>query len=506
MLLPIGHEKNTVTRLPIVTAILILTNILAFAFTIRLVDDDSATRKLAEIRNHILVLEARYPDLAVNDEVRQMTDDYRKSRPEVWKWISDENRPPADTWEATLLADQNPNPQRLQEEMSELCREFTQLQNNDTSFLWLYAYHSYHPKYRSYISHQFLHGGILHLVGNMWMLYLCGVVLEDVWGPFIVLAFYLIAGICAATFHGLMTPNSIIPMLGASGSIAGLMGAMLARFPKLKIKMAFWFFFIRPHIFYAPVYVLAPAWFLLEILWGVVGDAGVAHWAHVGGFVFGLAVGFAFYFSKVENFINPVEPDTSWKADEQYLQAQFLLDKRETESAVVVIRKYLQKKPDVIQAWQLLFTAQNLKNDTAAQRDETLPALIRLTLTAKEDESAIEYVREFRKLGGKQLPPSTWLELGRCYERLERWDDAVREYEQVGQNFYASDPASLTALMSAARVLLTKLDRPVDAHRLYEAARNSPLPHLELEQLIQHGLKQSASAPGSAVRSANSNA
>ena len=80
----------------------------------------------------------------------------------------------------------------------------------------------------------------MHLIGNMWFLWLAGFVLEDVWGRWLYSAFYLIAGAAALQFHAWSNAGSITPTLGASGAVAALMGAFLVRFPKMKIEMA-WF-------------------------------------------------------------------------------------------------------------------------------------------------------------------------------------------------------------------------------------------------------------------------
>ncbi|ABF41017.1 Rhomboid-like protein [Candidatus Koribacter versatilis Ellin345] len=494
MLLPIGREKKIVKRLPIVTVILILTNILAFCLTIRDIDDDTGNRNLNTVRNHLLVMKARFPDVVLDTEAQQMVDDFRKTRPEAWQMVADPNREPMDTWEAVLVDEENPKIEKLQEQVNLLCIEFRDLQNRDNSVLWMYAFHSYHPKYRSYISHQFLHGGFFHLLGNMWMLWLCGVVLEEVWGPYVVLGFYLCAGVFAAAAHGAMNPNSLIPMLGASGSVAGLMGGMLVRYPKLKVKMLFWLFFYW-RTFFAPVYILAPLWFVAELFWGGLGERGIAHWAHVGGFAFGAVVALAFDFGRVEKITNPEEPvPVVWKPDTEFLHAAQLLEKRETNTALAILRNYVKKNSNVIDAWELLQQAQIQKNDANEQRQETLPVLIRLYLGVGNDERALLHLREFRRLGGTILPASTWLELARSYERVEQWEIAAREFENLGISYYATDRTSLTALLSAARIYLTKLDRPADANRLYQAAGNSPIPHLEMDAVIKHGISQSAAA------------
>src|SRR5260370_17040337 len=88
----------------------------------------------------------------------------------------------------------------------------------------------------SYLTANFLHAGWLHLIGNMWFLWLAGGILEDTWGRMIYPAFYLIAGVLALQVHALVNAGGLTPTIGASGAIAGLMGAFLLRFPPVKIE------------------------------------------------------------------------------------------------------------------------------------------------------------------------------------------------------------------------------------------------------------------------------
>src|SRR5258708_9209228 len=113
----------------------------------------------------------------------------------------------------------------------------------------------------------FLHIGWLHLIGNMWFLWLAGFILEERWGRVIYPIFYLLAGIAASLVHTISDPSSIVPALGASGAVAALMGGFLARFPKLKIHML-WYMLIFRVRFKAPAYWLLPLWLLMEVFYG----------------------------------------------------------------------------------------------------------------------------------------------------------------------------------------------------------------------------------------------
>jgi membrane associated rhomboid family serine protease len=137
----------------------------------------------------------------------------------------------------------------------------------------------------------FLHGGWLHLIGNMWTLYIFGDNVEDTLGHVEYLILYLASGAAACFAHLLSTPGSLMPMVGASGAIAGVMGAYFCLFPNARILT------LIPLLFFViievPAYIFLGFWFLLQFfsgtfsILGARADVGVAFWAHVGGFIFG---------------------------------------------------------------------------------------------------------------------------------------------------------------------------------------------------------------------------
>ena len=134
----------------------------------------------------------------------------------------------------------------------------------------------------------FLHGGFLHLLFNMLYLWIFGNNVEDFLGPFRFLIFYLIAGVGASLTHILFNSNSQIPMIGASGAIAGVLGAYLVLYPKARVMtFMFLFFFIR--IVPIPAAFVLGFWFLMQILSVGVGG-GVAWFAHIGGFLIGMGL------------------------------------------------------------------------------------------------------------------------------------------------------------------------------------------------------------------------
>lgn len=139
------------------------------------------------------------------------------------------------------------------------------------------------------LTHMFLHGGILHLAGNMLFLWIFGDNMEEQLGHAGFLAFYLVAGLAAAAAQTLAEPLSPIPMVGASGAIAGVMGGYLLLFPRAKVDIVA-IFIVFFKVFTLPAWVVLGVWLAIQIFGGYSspGDqGGVAYWAHAGGFLAG---------------------------------------------------------------------------------------------------------------------------------------------------------------------------------------------------------------------------
>lgn len=141
------------------------------------------------------------------------------------------------------------------------------------------------------LSFMFLHGGFWHLLGNMWSLYIFGDNVEDHLGPLRYTAFYLLCGLASGLSHLLIHRYSNIPTIGASGAIAGVMGAYFILYPRSRVLTLIPILFI-PYFIEIPAYFFLGIWFVLQFLNAAGGGAagGVAWWAHIGGFVFGMAV------------------------------------------------------------------------------------------------------------------------------------------------------------------------------------------------------------------------
>jgi len=142
------------------------------------------------------------------------------------------------------------------------------------------------------ITSMFLHGGWLHIIGNMWVLIIFGDNVEDRMGSIGYLLFYLICGIVSGLTQAFIAPTSQVPAIGASGAIAGVLAAYMVLFPRARV-VTFIPLFILPWFVNIPALVFIAIWFLLQFFSGVAAlsmatSGGVAYWAHVGGFISGL--------------------------------------------------------------------------------------------------------------------------------------------------------------------------------------------------------------------------
>lgn len=143
------------------------------------------------------------------------------------------------------------------------------------------------------LTHMFLHGSWMHLLGNMWFLWLFGNNVEDSMGRLRFIGFYLLCGLAAAAAQVITSPGSAIPMVGASGAISGVMGGYLLLYPTVRVyTLVVLGFFITSIAL--PAWVMLGYWFLIQFVSGWVSfggeGGGVAFWAHVGGFVAGIVL------------------------------------------------------------------------------------------------------------------------------------------------------------------------------------------------------------------------
>ncbi len=480
-------------RWPVITLGLIAVNIIVFLCTHWTMEDQQ--QQARDVKLHLILLAAMHPELTVPSEVQPMLDTIQKNNPKEWEYIKSDKRPVEDAWDARVrLMD---NPEKLQEEMDSLAAQYSQVEA--TSLTERYAFIPAQSRLITYLTANFLHGGWLHLIGNMWFLWLAGFVLEDTWGRPLFTIFYFVAGAAAMQVHAWANDGSLTPSLGASGAVAGLMGAFLVRFPKMKIQMR-WILGIRSlmrggYQFSAPAYALLPLWLLMEVFYGTFfGQAtGVAHWAHIGGFVFGALVAVGLRYSHLEHLANQaIEEKVTWTSDPEIAQASELIEKGQVEEALSLLQGFVATKPDSVDASTLLQQIHLRKGDIPAYQGITAK-LCALHLKARENDLAWQNFDEFQNTGGARMPVDTWFDLCRLAEGQQKFERALSEYQKLIAA-YPSERRALQAQMAAGRICLKQLNRPHDALTFYEAAAASPIPHLDWEQTIAASIREARKA------------
>ena len=494
MLIPIRHEGMHARRWPIITFTLIAVNVVCFLFTYTTLQNEAP--QLGQLKAHILLMAATHPELTLQPQAQQLVDDFKKREPAVWAQAQNQNRDVEDSFDAQMRMQDDES--KLQEQLDSLTEQYVQLRSN--SVVDKYAFVPAHPTALSYLTANFLHGGWLHLIGNMWFLWLAGFVLEDAWGRPLYSVFYLIAGAAALQLHAWTNAGSMVPTIGASGAVAALMGAFLVRFPKMKIEMMWLFGFFRSYRFKAPAYALLPLWLLMEVFYGAIfgSSSSVAHWAHVGGFVFGALAALAIQHSGLEQKANKgIEEELTLTSDAEIQQASDLIDQKQFESAISMLSAYAQAHPKSVDAHMLLVHAYRGTNDQSACIS-TLEKLCAIHAAAGEYELVWKTYEDFMSAGGKDLPANVWLDVCRAAEKMQFFDRAVSEYETLAQA-HATERQAISALLSAGRICMKQLNEPQRALQFFEAAEKSPVPHLDWEQSIGAGIKEAKAAMPKAV-------
>jgi membrane associated rhomboid family serine protease len=342
MLIPISHESNKVRRLPWVSffimACCLVIHIMISVEISKTADELESTAK--ELVNYYI----QHPYLKLGDETKKLLFGEKQNK-EIEQMLDVYRR--RESGKIHLFKDEE------QQKLDQLAQKL-----KDVLAYVPYRKYGYIPAQKNYIglvTYMFVHGGWLHLIGNLLLLYLTGPFIEDVWGRPIFTAFYIMAGIFSGFMFSLYYPHFTGPLIGASGAIAGLMGAFLIKYWKTKIKF-FFFIFIFHGTFKAPAWLMLPIWLALEIFSAnridsaSGGGSGVAHWAHIWGFIFGVVMAAVMNRLKIEEkYVHPkIEAqvhfvDEGYKAFEEATQK---ISEGKTEEAYVLLLDAARKNPN----------------------------------------------------------------------------------------------------------------------------------------------------------------
>jgi membrane associated rhomboid family serine protease len=322
------------------------------------------------------------------------------------------------------------------------------------------------PNATGFFTHMFMHAGWFHLIGNLFLLFLAGPALEDRWGRPLYLAFYLVAGIASGAFFIAME-NSSLPLVGASGAIAAVLGAFLVRYAKTPIRFFYLFFFVRiiSGTFEAPAWAVLPLWFGNELLAASVGvEDGVAYWAHVGGFLFGVAFALGMRQLGLEaRFDARIEDKVSVRGNAGVAEALELRGAGDREGAYAKLEAEMKKKPeaDVAIAWL----------DVAAELGRVpsvIPGYVRAIkalLPSQPDEAARCWLELGQHAPEVRLDPMTLLALHKTLAAQGVDAEAKRALR------HAADPKN-AALTPALALRVLEAARGQDAQAAVWAARH----------------------------------
>ena len=283
------------------------------------------------------------------------------------------------------------------------------------------------------VTHLFLHAGFLHLFFNLLFLYLTGPFVEEIWGPVGFAAFYLGGGVLAGGIYALQYPHLTVPLVGASGAVAAVMGAFLVFRGRLKIRFLV-FLGIAVATFSAPAWLMLPLWFVFELLAALrsdvvspdMGGEGVAYWAHVWGFTFGLvAATTSRRIFGVSSSEAPEEPDLE---DEDPALAPIREDLRRGihprawQQLEELLHRRPRHEPALELYWQLARRLERGREATEAGK-----TLARLALQRGETDRASAYLAGVDQDAEEHGTPDPEVEALRVRLAEARWREGNRD-------------------------------------------------------------------------------
>jgi membrane associated rhomboid family serine protease len=447
--IPIGLDQTTVRRLPWVSFALIAVNLavfLAVSSTVRDTEEEINTRG-----QEVMAYWALHPYLAFPAKMLPTA------------------MPEAQRQRITTLAEgmrslsgkaPASEEQRLEEE-----RELDRLVEKFRDALTSHPFRAWglipsDPRPIAFLTSMFMHVSWLHLLGNMLFLYISGPFVEDAYGRPLFAVFYIACGVLAGLVHVAAFPGSDAPLVGASGAIAGIMGAFLVRFVRTKIR--FWYFyfvfFFRSGTVDLPAWIVLPLWFLQQVFFaGLSASSGVAYRAHVGGFVFGFAAALAIKHLRIEErFIAPgIEREISVTQHPALEQGMELLARGETAAARDAFGRVLASEPRNPDA-HLGVWESHRQDGTPGQGVEHVVRAMDEELKRGETALALAHWRELVAAAGQGGPGALRFRLATILEPVDS-DGAV----EVLRHLAGDASAGLLAEKATRRLAVLGASGPV---------------------------------------------
>ncbi len=470
MLIPIGHT-GAIRRLPIVTISLIVLNTVIFLFTIEPIKqtqnnvvradvalfqyEESIMRKYdldlwKQVQSHEKVLNLKESLKSRREFRRQIKEGLviRESDPEYKQWNELYNR-----YESAL----------------------------DKAFLQDYGFVPSKFNIVGLFTSMYLHGGWFHLIFNMLFLWVVGGALEDKWGIPLFIVFYHLGGVFAAFSHALADLQSVVPSLGASGAISAAMGAFLIRHFKTRIKFLFFLGFAGK--FSIPAWMFLPFWLAEQLFFAATDTigSGVAVWAHIGGFVFGVLFAlFMGILSIEEKYLQPAvkpgEEEKVWKKEDAPVKQTLdhnveigkdLMSKGKYNDAIISINAALHSNPYNLDALKLLYFAY-LKIGEVQKGVSVAATMIEKLIIDRRYEDAVDVYREVKKADPTAVfAMRVQYNLGNAMKQLGHYSDAARVYYEYAVTYPDNQLAPKT-LFLAAEIMMDNLGNKSNAVKILQ--------------------------------------
>lgn len=489
LILPLAHESQRVQRLPWVTFTIIAINVVLLIYTAFIAGADEDA--LSENFNKYFEYLSAHPYLEVRPEMQQyFTPDDEDQLKSLREGVNTSN-----------LDQETIDSQ--QEELDGYSDEIKNLMGQDPMKKW--GYIPKEPRVVTLFTYMFLHAGFLHLIGNMLFLYLAGCSIEDLWGRPVYIAFYLISGIVSAWMHALRFPDSITPLVGASGAIAGLMGAFALRLYKTKITF-FYLLFFRPGTFQAPAYVMLPLWFLQQLFYaGVADQSEVAFHAHIGGFIFGAVVALLMKTTGVEEkYLAPaIEKKVSLVQNPLYLQGMEKSEVGDYPGALLLLEKVIRQEPNHLDAYMEMIRISEISKDESGYAKYMAGMLEALVRTKESNLLRTMYRQYLDHMQHRPLPPRTIFALAGFFEEEHDAATSLQLYELLTTG-YPDDPLAMKGWSRMARIYFNKQNEPEKGKAALLRSYEHPQSTQEWRSAMQidfrrYGIEAPATVPQTAV-------
>ena len=476
LLIPIGQEDNVVRRMPWVSFGLIAANVALFLLTSLAGGHEREVHdRLESFFKHL----AEHPYLTPSPGITErLGEGFTKALDHV-----------RGEWEAQGGTVDPESTAADQERLDALGREAIDvLRSRPVERL---GYVPAEPRLLTVATSLFVHGGWLHLLGNMLFLFLSGPFIEDRYGRGIFAGLYLLSGTAGLLAQAGHDPTSFAPVIGASGAIAGVMGAFLVRLGAARIR-----FLLIPILFLPmlrtqlllPAFVVIPLW-IGEQVWYAHADpdAGVAWWAHIGGFGFGFLAALALKLMRVEEtVIHPaIENEIGLTQNPGLERAMDARLKGDLAAARRELRALLAAEPENVDAWTESYETALLAKD-AAEVGRAGERLLSLHSRHGEAGLASEIAHDRRWSEAGEVPLRFRMALAAWFEKDGDPRSALEQYGIVAR-LCPQDPATLRALVRSAEIL-TRGGDPRGARDAYDQARAHPACSGPWPALIEKGL------------------